>query len=253
MTSFRPKLWTGVSAAVLISTGALVACSPQSYAPKASAESPPTPALATSAAALAGAGEAGETGAVSAYSAVPADSVNALHIAHLRGFVLVAMAQKDGPEAAAILVAQGMLEAYEKSPEPFKAAGIDQALLHKAADTGASGDLKAALNALDAGLAKAGGDRKAVIRGLLEISSGLYKGVVVDGGVDPIEYQHSLGAALSARAALIDAAKSDPSLAAAKPEMDRFVALWPTPSAPEKPAAHGALLAQASRIELALS
>jgi hypothetical protein len=253
MTSFRPKLWTGVSAAVLISTGALVACSPQPRAPKASAESPPTPAVVTSAAALAGAGEAGETGAVSAYSAISADSVNALHIAHLRGFVLVAMAQKDGPEAAAILVAQGMLEAYEKSPQPFKAAGIDEALLRKAADTGASGDLKAALSALDAGLAKAGGDRKAVIRGLLEISSGLYKGVVIDGGVDPIEYQHSLGAALSARAALTDAAKSDPSLAAAKPEMDRFVALWPTPSAPEKPAAHGALLAQASRLELALS
>ena len=111
MTSFRPKLWTGVSAAVLISTGALVACSPQSSAPKASAENPATPAVATSAAALAGAGESGETGAVSAYSAIPADSVNALHIAHLRGFVLIAMAQKDGPEAAAILVAQGMLEA----------------------------------------------------------------------------------------------------------------------------------------------
>jgi len=253
MTSFRPKLWTGVSAAVLISTGALVACSPPSSAPKASLESPATPAVATSAAALAGAGEAGETGAVSAYSAIPADSVNALHIAHLRGFVLIAMAQKDGPEAAAILVAQGMLEAYEKSSEPFKAAGIDEALLRKAADSGARGDLKAALDALDAGLAKAGGDRKAVIRGLLEISSGLYKGVVVDGGVDSIEYQHSLGVALSARAALADAAKSDPSLASAKPEMDRFVALWPTPSAPDKPATHGALLAQASRIELALS
>lgn len=253
MTSFRPKLWTGVSAAVLISTGALVACSPPSSAPKAPTQSAATPTVATSAAALAGAGESGETGAVSAYSAIPADSVNALHIAHLRGFVLVALAQKDGPEAAAILVAQGMLEAYEKSPEPFKAAGVDEALLRKAAETGSAGDLKAALNALDAGLAKAGGDRKAVIRGLLEISSGLYKGVLVDGGVDPIEYQHSLGAALSARAALLDAVKSDPSLAAAKPEMDRFVALWPTPSAPEKPAPHGALLAQASRIELALS
>ena len=252
MTSFRPKLWTGVSAAVLISTGALVACSPQSSAPKAPVESPVTPAVAPSAG-TGEAGETGETGAVSAYSAIPADSINALHIAHLRGFVLVAMAQKDGPEAAAILVAQGLLEAYDKSYEPFKAVGVDEALLRKAAETGASGDLKAALNALDAGLAKAGGDRKAVIRGLLEISSGLYRGVVVDGGVDPIEYQHALGAALSARAALLDAAKSDPSLAAAKPEMDRFVALWPTPSAPEKPAAHGALLAQASRIELALS
>jgi hypothetical protein len=200
-----------------------------------------------------GAGETGETGAVSAYSSIPAESANALHIAHLRGFVLIAQAQKDGPEAAAMLVAQGLLEAYDKSPEPFKAAGINESLLRKAAETGSSADLKAALSALDAGLARSGGDRKAVISGLLEISSGLYKGVVVDGGVDTMEYQHSLGAALSARAALVEASKSDPTLAAVKPEMDRFIALWPTPSAPEKPSPHGAILAQASRIELAIS
>lgn len=253
MTNFRPKLWTGVSAAVLLSTGALVACSPQSSAPKEQASASATPPMATSAAALAGAGESGETGAVSAYSEIPADSVSALHIAHLRGFFLVALNQKDGAEAAAMLVAQGMLEAYDKSPEPFKAAGIDEKILRKAAETGAAGDVKAAVSALDAGLDKAGGDRKAVIRGLLEISSGLYKGVVVDGGVDPVEYQHSLGAALSARSALNEAAKTDAALAAAKPEMDRFVALWPSPSAPEKPAPHGAVLAQASRIELSLS
>lgn len=253
MTSYRPKLWTGVSAAVLISTGALVACSPSPSTPPAQVQPSSSPAVVPSSAAVAGAGETGETGAVSAYSSIPTESANALHIAHLRGFILIAQAQKDGPEAAAILVAQGLLEAYDKSPEPFKAAGIDEGLLRKAAETGASADLKAALSALDAGLAKAGGDRKAVISGLLEIASGLYKGVVIDGAVDPMEYQHSLGAALSARVALVEAAKSDPTLAAAKPEMDRFIALWPSPSAPEKPATHGAVLAQASRIELAIS
>ena len=66
MTSFRPKLWTGVSAAVLISTGALVACSPHSSAPKATAESPATPSVATSVPGAGEGGETGETGAVSA-------------------------------------------------------------------------------------------------------------------------------------------------------------------------------------------
>jgi hypothetical protein len=250
MTSFRPKLWTGVSAVVLLSTGALVACSPKASAPQEVAAST---AAAPAQAVMAGAGESGETGAVSAYSGVPADSLNALHIAHLRGFFLIAQHQKDGPEVAAILAAQGMSEAYDNSPEPFKAAGIDEALLRKAADTGAAADLKAALAALDAGLAKSGGDEKAVIRGLLEISSGLYKGVEVDGGVDAIEYQHSLGAALSAKAAVTDAAKADAALKSVIPEMDRFIALWPTPSAPDKPTAYGSILAQASRVELAIS
>jgi len=252
MIRLRPKHWTSVSAAVLISVTGLSACAPKKEAAASSnpAEASQAPAGPVAAG---GAGEAGETGAHSAYSGIPADSLSALHIAHLRGFFLIAQAQKDGPDAAAILTSQGMIEAYDPSSAVFSAVGIDQAVLRKAATSGSAADLKAAIVALDAGLAKAGGDPKAVIRGLVEISSGLYKGVVVDGGVDPIEYQHSLGAALSAKAALAAAVKTHPQLAGATAPMDAFIALWPSLSAPEKPASHGQVLAQASRIELAIS
>ncbi len=252
MIRLRPKHWTSVSAAVLISVTGLSACTPKKEAGASSDQAAPSAAPAGPVAA-GGAGEAGETGAHSAYSGIPADSVSALHIAHLRGFFLIAQAQKDGPEAAAILTSQGMIEAYDPSSAVFSAVGIDQAVLRKAATSGSAADLKAAIAALDSGLAKAGGDPKAVIRGLVEISSGLYKGVVVDGGVDPIEYQHSLGAALSAKAALAAAVKANPQLAGASAPMDAFIALWPALSAPEKPASHGQVLAQASRIELAIS
>ena len=249
MIRLRPKHWTSVSAAVLISVSGVSACSPKKEASAAS-----DPAARTAApVAASGAGESGETGAHSAYSGIPADSLSALHIAHLRGFFLIALAQKDGPEAAAILASQGLLEAYDKSAAVFSAAGIDQAVLRKAATSGASADLKAAVSALNAGLTKAGGDPLAVIQGLVEISSGLYKGVVVDGGVDPIEYQHSLGAALSAKAALADAVGKKPELSGATKPMEAFIALWPSMSAPDKPASYSQILAQASRIELALS
>jgi hypothetical protein len=252
MIRLRPKHWTSVSAAVLISVSGVSACSPKKEAGAASDQAASTSATSAPVAAS-GAGESGETGAHSAYSGIPAESLSALHIAHLRGFFLVALAQKDGPEAAAILASQGMLEVYDKSAAVFTAAGIDPAVLRKAATTGASSDLKAAVSVLNVGLTKAGGDPVAVIQGLVEISSGLYKGVVIDGGVDPIEYQHSLGAALSAKAALADAVTKRPELASATAPMQAFVALWPSMTAPEKPAPYSQVLAQASRIELALS
>ena len=252
MIRLRPKHWTSVSAAVLISVTGLSACTPKNEAAATSDQTAASPA-ATSPVAAGGAGEAGETGAHSAYSGIPADSLSALHIAHLRGFFLIALAQKDGPDAAAVLASQGMIEAFDPSATVFSAHGIDQAVLRKAASSGSAADIKAAIAALDAGLAKAGGDPKAVIRGLVEISSGLYKGVVADGGIDPIEYQHALGAALSAKAALAAAIKTHPELAAATAPMEAFVALWPSMSAPEKPASHSQVLAQASRIELAIS
>ena len=63
----------------------------------------------------------------------------------------------------------------------------------------------------------------------------------------------SEGAALGARGALGGGVKADPELAGATGPMDAFVALWPALSAPEGPASHGQVLAQASRIELAIS
>ena len=74
--------------------------------------------------------------------------------------------------------------------------------------------------------------------------------MLVDGGVDPVEYQHAYGAALAAR----DVARKA-GLTAAVPELDRLVGLWPTVEAPEDAAKltpAGQVLAQASRVELAL-
>jgi hypothetical protein len=77
-------------------------------------------------------------------------------------------------------------------------------------------------------------------------------------GVDAIEYQHSLGAALAARDALVqgertlrarDAAHYEEALR----ETDRLIALWPAPQAPEHPATYRQVLTQASRAKLALS
>lgn len=261
MNTFRPKLWTSLSAAVLLSAGGLAACSGEG------GEAQP-PAGATTAGSVGGegeggeaappprvdlAGEAGESGARGAYDTVPADTRRALRLAHLTGFVLAAEAAApgEGADAASALVGQGMLEVYDPAAVEFKAAGVDEAVLRKAAETGAPADLTAAIATLDAAAAKAGGDPAQVVKGMTSIAAGLYGEVLKDGGVDSVEYQHSLGAALSARAAAQRGGVTD-----AEPELARFVALWPTPAAPEDPAKAtpaGQVLAQASRVELALS
>jgi hypothetical protein len=85
---------------------------------------------------------------------------------------------------------------------------------------------------------------------MTDIAAGLYGEVAKDGAVDAVEYQHAYGAALSARNTAAQGG-----LTAAAPELDRFVKLWPAPVAPEDPAKltpAGQVLAQASRVELAL-
>lgn len=251
MTNFRPKLWTSLSAAALISAGGLAACSDD--AAKAPAATEATPAAATGAPAADLAGEAGETGAQGAYDTVSADSRRALRIAHLSGFVLAAQAAGpiEGSESAAALVGQGMAEVFDPGAPEFKAAGVDEAVLRKAAETGASADLTAALANLDAAADKAGGDPAQVTKGMTSIAGGLYGEVLKDGAIDPIEYQHSLGAALSAQAVAKRA-----TLSAALPELKKLTDLWSGPVAPEDPAKvtpAGQVLAQASRVELALS
>lgn len=253
MTAFRPKLWTGVSAAILLGASA-AACSKTSepQTPTAASEEAPAPAPAPAAAVGEG-GEAGEAGAASAYAAIPAASKAALQVAHLRGFFLIARKQTEGADAAAALAGQGMLEVFEKDPAAFKAAGVDEAKLRKAAETGSNADLDAAIASLDATFAKAGGDPAAIAKGMVGIATGLYQGVITDGAVDPTEYQHSLGAALSAQAVAARDAGRTPKLAAARADLDKLVKLWPGAVAPEKPTPVGEVLAQGSRVELALS
>jgi hypothetical protein len=194
----------------------------------------------------------GEKGAQAAYAGVPADSRIALRLAHLKGFLLIAQKQPEGKDAAAALVGQGMAEVYDAQPGAFKSAGVDEALLRKAAQTGEAADINAALANLSAAQAKAGGNDAAVLKSMVDIATGIYQGVAPQGGaVDPLEYQHAYGAALSAQ----DFANrsKDAKVQTAKADLDKLVALWPSAVAPEKPTPAGQVAAQASRVELALS
>lgn len=243
MTSFRPKLWTSASVALLIG---VTACNkPADTAPKAD--------QATTATAPA-AGEGGEGGAEGgaqpAYAGIPEASRLGLRLAHLKGFFLIAQKQSEGADAAAALAGQGMLEVYDPAKGNFDASGVDIAVLKKAADTGAPADLAAAITAIETAQKKVGGDAVAIANGMVSISQGLYANVATPAGVDPTEYQHSLGAALSAQSVI--ASSKDPRAAKAKPEVDKLVALWPKTEAPEKPAPAGQVAAQASRAQLAL-
>lgn len=246
MTVLRPKLWTSLSAAVLLGAG-VAACGGEAGDASQAPEATPAPA-----AAVGEGGEAAELGASQAYGAIPAESKTALRLAHLKGFFLIARDQKDGPEAAAALSGQGMLEVFDKDPDAFRAAGVDEAVLRKAAQTGAAADLEAAIANLDAAAAKAGGDAAEVVKGLVSVAEGIYRGVIVDGVVDPIEYQHSLGSVLAAQAvAASDGAGAK--LAAAKPELDKLAGMWAGTSAPDTPTPAAEVSAQASRVQLALS
>ncbi|HEX6860945.1 MAG TPA: hypothetical protein VF138_12200 [Caulobacteraceae bacterium] len=248
MTTFRPKLWTASIAVLLAAT----ACSAEGGEAGEKGEATPAAAVGEGGeGGNEGGAGAGEAGARSAYAAVPAESRVALRLAHLKGFLLIARKQTDGADAAAALVGQGMAEVYDAQPGAFQSAGLDKAVLDKAAQTGAPADIDAALKAIDAAQGKAKGDSAAVVKGLTDISGGLYQGVIADGAVDPIEYQHAYGAALAAQQAA--AASSDPRVKAAKSDVDALVAMFPAPSAPEKPTPVSQVAAQASRIELALS
>lgn len=256
MTVLRPKLWTSLSAAVLLGAG-VAACGGEAggeagEAGKAAAVGEGGEAAEQGAKAVGEGGEAAEQGAAQAYGAVPAASKTALQIAHLKGFFLIAQQQKDGAEAAAALAGQGMLEVFDKDADAFRTAGLDEAVLRKAAQSGSTADLNAAVANLDAAAAKAGGDPAEVVKGLVSVAEGIYRGVVVDGVVDPIEYQHSLGAILAAQSAAARAG-DNAKLTAAKAELDKLAALWTGATAPEAPTPPQQVSAQASRVQLALS
>jgi hypothetical protein len=245
MTVLRPKLWTSLSAAVLLGAG-VAACGAAGEADQ-TAETTSAPAQA-----VGEGGEAAELGAAAAYGSIPAESKTALQLAHLKGFFLIAQHQKDGAEAAAALAGQGLLEVFDKDPDAFRAAGVDEAVLRKAAQSGAEADLAAAVASLDAAAAKAGGDAAEVVKGLISVAEGIYRGVVVDDVVDPIEYQHSLGAILAAQA-VAASSEGDARLAAARAELDKLAGMWAGPTAPEAPTEPAQVSAQASRVQLALS
>jgi hypothetical protein len=79
---------------------------------------------------------------------------------------------------------------------------------------------------------------------MARLAAGLYESALNGGGVDSLEYQHSLGAALAAR----ELAAGDHRLAKAQPDLDRLVALWPSPNPPARPVPTETVDAQAARI-----
>lgn len=267
MIELRAKLWRTVGAAALMAGAAgLAACGGEGGEGGEAAqhgeagEAAKAGGEAGEAAIGETGGEAGEAGAASAYAGLDPAATTQVRLAHLKGFLLIAKKELDAghaPEAGA-LVGQGVLEVYKGAPTEF--AGLDAAPIEAAGNALMDGtaDAKAGLDAgLAAITAKQAADAETVRR-MLSIAGGLYSIVVVDGAVDPIEYQHSLGAALSAQDAF---ARAEPALkvknaaraAEAKAELARLVALWPTVQAPEKPAPSAQVAAQISRVELALS
>ena len=254
-TTYRPKLWTSLTCAVIIGSGTLAACSkPEDKSAKAvasEAEANKAPAPVTAAA---GEGAGGEAGSNDAYAQIPAASTDGLRVAHLRGFFMIAevASRTQTKEAAAMLAGQGMAEIYDYQADAYTRLGLKEDVLRKAAETGTTADLQAALKALDAAATKAGGKSSDIVKGMLTMSTGLYGDVIRDGKIDPTEYQHSLGAALSTR----EAAKRDPKLKSVMADLDAYVKLWPTEVPPTDVKAllpKAKVQAQSSRIELALS
>ncbi len=257
MTTFRPKLWTAVGVAALLTAAACSKSGEQGeQAPAGTTGS--TAAVGEAGETASGEGGVGEAGASEAYTTIPPASRTALRIAHLRGFFLIAAeAQKaEGEDEAAALAGQGMLEVYDPAADNFIKAGVNEARLRAAATKGDAASLQAAISELDAARKRVGGDPAAVINGMTGMAAGMYGHVVADGAIDPVEYQHSRGAALSALGELQHFGSGSAKVQAVKADLERFIALWPAPVAPEditKVAPAGDVQAQASRIQLALS
>lgn len=271
MMTFRPKMWASLGAVALLGAGA-AACGDNPFQkadPAATAAGADATATAAATSLASGEGAGGEAGAEGAYGAIPAHSAVMLRYQHLKGFVLVAQtAQKAGKsDDASLLIQQGSLEALRPQAAALAATpqgakvqpALDQAVAAldaKAPDAAAR--IQAALNAIDQASVEAGGDALAVMLAMVSITDGLYQGVLVDGVVDPTEYQHSMGAALATLDMLQRARpilqKVDPTrYLQARSYIEELVGFWPTVTPPKDLIAPSRVAAQASRIELTLS
>jgi len=261
MVVTRLKLWRQVGVAALLGVSA---CGPAAEPAKQAAAGAVGEA-GESAIGESG-GEAGEAGAAAAFAGLAAGpQLTAMRLQQLKGFVLIAerAAQAGDVAGASVLIAQGKLEAYDPVKADFgsfdvttlEAAEAAAAQGHPTAEI--AGKFDAALAALTAAR-PAGADLADVTARMTDLASGIYQHVVQQDLVDPIEYQHSQGAALAARDALAAGreslrARNAAAYDEAARELDRFVALWPSVTAPETPAPYGQLLAQSSRVRLALA
>lgn len=261
MIEYRPKIWQGLTAAALLGAGTvLAACTPPAEK-TASAPAAPLEGEAGEAAIGETGGEAGEAGTAEAYAGLNPAAAAGLRLQHLKGFLLTAEAlRKAGLGAeASVLVDQAQLEIVRGREAEL--GGLAPSVLPTASAAAAANDaegLKAAISAIDAAQASAGGAPNVdQIRRLLGVVRTVYGAAVTAEAVDPIEYQHSYAAALAARDALQQVATAG----AAKPsrvfaistEMDNLLKLWAGPVAPDKATPSEEVAAQLARVELALS
>lgn len=212
-------------------------------------------------------GETGEAGAADAYAGLQGGARTAVRFQHLKGFLLAAQASaKAGMvEEAGVLVGQGALEVVDAAPAElpgFARADLDsieQLAFQSPTNQKMVDAIGKATVKIDDLQRKGGGIDAELVRRMLALTRGLYGQVFpADGGVDTVEYQHSLGAVLAAQDALAKAgiglkAKDPARYATAQAEMAKLVALWPGPTAPETPTTKRDVLAQIARVELALS
>ena len=254
MIELKAKLWRGVGLTAL--AAGVVACTPASAPHAATSATTPAPAAVGE-----GASEGGESGAEAVYAGLDPAARKQLRLQQLKGFLLIAQKALDASDAqaAGVLIGQGRLEVYTLAPADF--AGLDAAALDGASTAlmdGKPNGAAALRSALSALAARQGGADADLVRRMLTIAGAIYGGVNGAHGVDPVEYQHSQGAALAALDAFARAepalrAKNAARAAEAKTELTRLVSLWPSVQAPDKPAPAAQVNAQISRVELALS
>lgn len=276
MQSFKARLWRGIGAAALVG-GSLVACSPGGEGGEAGAASTQAGEAGEAAVGETGgetggeagggspastaSGETGEAGASDAYAGLTGTARSVVRLQHFEGFLLASdRLLRDGdPQGAAILTQQGLLEVVDASQADF--AGIDLTALRAAATSMDAAKLtpaiRSAATAIDQQQAKLGGVTPDTVKRMLALTRGLYQEAVAGGGVDPTEYQHSFGAALATANALEELSKTlngpqAQRAKAAQAEVDRLLAMWPSSTAPTTPTPLGEVIAQTSRVELAL-
>lgn len=267
MIAIRSKLWRGVGQAALVA--GIVACAPgdtkknDTGAPAAAAGavSDPQGAKAGPAAPASSAGESGEAGAALVYDTLQPAARTQLRLQHLKGFLLIAQKELQAghaPEAGA-LVGQGVLEVYTPGAADFGDFDVSKLKIASDALMDSKPDASAMLGQGLAALSgKQGPADAALVRQMLGICGGLVMGLVVDGAVDPIEYQHSFGAALSVKDAF---SRAEASIRRQNParakevgaEIDRLLLLWPATQAPATIPSPAQYAAQIARVELALS
>lgn len=281
MIEFKPRMWTLMGVSAMALAGA-AACQPGGEAGTSAADgekaassskagegegqgakATPAPVAASTG------GESGEAGAANAYSNVDPASWLGLRVSHLSGFLLVAQKSFAAGQVdeASILIAQGLLEVYQPDAPELDSKVKDLKPSYDAVVAAIDGkkskaDVEAAFakafKVTQAAQASAAASEIDVIKGMLGIASGLYSGVVHPDGNDPTEYQHAYGAVLAAEQAFKNAqsklaGKDEKRTAQLAKDIVALVALFPSVTIPEAPAATAAVTAAASRAELALS